>query len=165
MMLKWMLMTVSALLMGLSMKADSPEQPPRIWDLEEARAILAASREPGVGPEKKARALLTVAELLRLDYEALPKSEREERRKLGEEIDALAQSGENYLGEIEESSERERLRADLFWLLKSAPPSAPRSTVSPKSRRGKSSRVGPRKRRGLGHLRQTLPLRRRRAWR
>ncbi len=101
-------------ILGAAASATPPERAPRIWDLEEARSNLAATRVPGVSAEEKARALLTVAELLRLDYEALAKSAREQRRQLGEEIDALAQSGELHLAEMEESSERERLQADLL---------------------------------------------------
>ncbi len=59
------------------------------------------------------RAALAAAELLRIDYEDTPDDEAAERRTLGQRIDVAADEGLDLVDELPETSERERLRADL----------------------------------------------------
>ena len=60
------------------------------------------------------RALLLLAELCRIEYEQLPAEARSERRQLGARIDEAAAEALALLDGPAESSETQRLRADLY---------------------------------------------------
>jgi tetratricopeptide (TPR) repeat protein len=64
--------------------------------------------------ELHARAALAVAELLRIEFEELAPGEAEQRRILGQRIDAAAEDGLQALEVLPESSELQRTRADLI---------------------------------------------------
>ncbi len=84
------------------------------YDVALAQQFVAQARtEIGVGavlPD----ALLVLAELYRIDFEALADAERSERRALGKEIDALADEALSIVDALPDSSHRQRLTADLL---------------------------------------------------
>lgn len=92
----------------------------RSWDAEAATGILSRVRmEVGQASDAaslwlRVRAGLTVAELLRVDFETVPAEDREQRRVVGSRIDAAAEEALSILDELPETSERERVRADLL---------------------------------------------------
>jgi tetratricopeptide (TPR) repeat protein len=92
----------------------------RSWDSEAATGVLSRIRmEVGQASGEaslwlRVRAGLTVAELLRVDLEAVPADDREQRRVVGSRIDAAAEEALTLVDELPESSERERVRADLL---------------------------------------------------
>lgn len=92
----------------------------RRYDLGAATASLSAVRAArGEGPsaeltELHVRASLAVSELLRLDFERLGEKSAEQRRILGQRIDATAGEGLEVLAGLPESSEHQRIRADLI---------------------------------------------------
>lgn len=61
-----------------------------------------------------AQALLNLAELHRIAFEALDETDRSERRAIGDQIDAAAEEGIGLLESLPESSHQQRLQADLF---------------------------------------------------
>lgn len=81
--------------------------------LSEARVARAAADSPELAA-LHARAALAVAELLRLELEALGPGEGEQRRLLGQRIDAAAEDGLAAVAGMPETSEVERTRADLI---------------------------------------------------
>ncbi len=90
----------------------------RSYDAGAAVEVLSSLRgEPGSPPLLRVRAGLAVAELLRLEFESTAVGDRELRRILGARIDAAAEEALQALDELPESSERERLRADLLATL------------------------------------------------
>jgi tetratricopeptide (TPR) repeat protein len=92
----------------------------RSYDLEAATTVLSEVREARVSDRAEAlaelhvEASLAVAELLRLEYEEVDEGERDRRRILGQRIDATAEDGLEALGGLPESSESQRMRADLI---------------------------------------------------
>lgn len=96
------------------------EQAIRSYDLDGATTVLSEVREARVTAgsaelaELHVQASVAVAELLRLEYEELDEGERERRRILGQRIDATAEDGLEVLGGLPESSEHQRMRADLL---------------------------------------------------
>jgi tetratricopeptide (TPR) repeat protein len=100
--------------------APDPEQAladaARTYDLNAARAVAGATVEStdAAGALLHAKASLLVAELLRIDFEALPENDAAERRALGQAIDEAAESGLASLSECPEDSETWRIRADLI---------------------------------------------------
>lgn len=90
------------------------------YDLNQAAAIVDETR-PSISADSSpdtrvafAKALLLVAELCRIDYEQLPADARTQRRALGERIDAAAQEALAQLDQVDETSEVQRLRGDLY---------------------------------------------------
>ncbi len=81
--------------------------------LSEARVARASSSSPQL-TELHARAALAVAELLRVELEQLATGEAEQRRLLGLRIDAAAEDGLKALEGLPETSEVQRMRADLI---------------------------------------------------
>jgi tetratricopeptide (TPR) repeat protein len=81
--------------------------------LSEARVARASSDFPQLA-ELHARAALAVAELLRIEFEGFPQGEAERRRLLGLRIDAAAEDGLHALDGLPETSEVQRIRADLI---------------------------------------------------
>jgi len=94
----------------------------RSWDVEAATLVLSGLRRT---PERESdrrlavrvEAGLLVAELLRVEYEQTPAEQRVERRLLGQRIDAAAEEALALVDRLAESSERERMRADLLATL------------------------------------------------
>jgi len=92
----------------------------RSWDPDEVVAVQSrvrselrdATEDDAV--RLRVRAGLAVAEVLRVEYERTPSDQREARRVLGDRIDAAAEEALPLLDRLPESSERERLRADLL---------------------------------------------------
>lgn len=120
------LLTLCFILASLGASAESPCNPESItaaqltYDLEAAIPVLEACeleapvRTGDPHRELVGRAALLVAELHRIDFEAVPKSERPARRALGILIDAAADTGLKSLKNLPETSERLRLEADLL---------------------------------------------------
>lgn len=90
------------------------DQAVRSYDAEAAQEVVSALRAADRRTELRVRAGLALAELLRLEYEWTPEANREARRVLGGRIDAAAEEALGLLGSLSESSERERMRADLL---------------------------------------------------
>ncbi len=91
----------------------------RSWDAEKIVAVQSRVRsELGAATTEEAVALrvsagLAVAEVLRVEFEESAGG-RQARRLLGNRIDAFAKEALAHLDELPESSERERIRADLL---------------------------------------------------
>jgi tetratricopeptide (TPR) repeat protein len=81
--------------------------------LSEARGARGSADSPQL-VEVHARAALAVADLLRIEFEGLPHGEAERRRLLGLRIDAVAEDGLQVLDRLPETSETQRIRADLI---------------------------------------------------
>ena len=62
----------------------------------------------------RVRSGLAVAEILRVEYERVPTDRGDARRVLGDRIDAAAEEALSLLDQLPESSDRERMRADLL---------------------------------------------------
>ena len=92
----------------------------RIYDPAAATTVLSevrVARASGDAPRLAAlhaRAALAVAELLRVELEGLAPGEAEQRRILGQRIDAAAEDGLAVLAGLPEASELQRTRADLI---------------------------------------------------
>lgn len=92
----------------------------RTYDLQAARSALdaCALEASATGDEalreNLARAALLAAELVRIDFEGLDRSEKKQRRALGESIDAAADVGLETLESLSETSCRQRMRGDLL---------------------------------------------------
>ena len=84
------------------------------YDVVRAQEFVDHVREAGDGDELFAEALLVLAELHRIDFEALDESQRAERRELGRRIDDLADEALALIDELSESSHTQRLKADLL---------------------------------------------------
>jgi tetratricopeptide (TPR) repeat protein len=90
------------------------------YDSAAATEILNVARSAAGESEGEAldllrvRAGLLVAELLRLEFEETARGERAARRTLGQRIDVAAEEALGVLASIQESSETERMRADLL---------------------------------------------------
>ncbi len=112
--------TVAVGLAGDADLAEILDRAGRSYDLTEATVALADIRDAQmVGDSAELtvlhlRASLLVAELLRIGFEELPPSEGDRRREFGSRIDAIADEGLDLVGGLPESSERERIRADLI---------------------------------------------------
>ena len=78
-----------------------------------AAQVYLAELDRAADPLVYADASLLVAELLRGQYEQLTE-DRKARRAVGKEIDQVARAGLSALESIPESSERYRLKADLY---------------------------------------------------
>jgi tetratricopeptide (TPR) repeat protein len=94
----------------------------RAYDAEAATAVLAGLRRPleeetADGLALRVEAGLVVAEVLRVTYEQTPQGERAGRRLLGQRIDAAAEEALTLVDRLPETSERERMRADLLATL------------------------------------------------
>ncbi len=93
------------------------------YDLEAAKDTLQALRTPSIqasgdrGDRVRVEAALLVAELERIDFEETPTEEQSLRREIGERIDAAAQEGLDLLADLGETSETQRIRADLVGTL------------------------------------------------
>jgi len=91
----------------------------RSYDLRSATVVLSEVRDARAsGPSGEldrlhVRASLAVAELIRIEFEEVPRGETQRRRDLGRRIDATAREGLDLVDELPETSERERMRADL----------------------------------------------------
>ncbi len=119
-------LTLCFVLASISASAESPCNPDsvtgaqRAYDLEAAISVLEACaleapvRTSDQHRQLVARAALLVAELHRIDFEAISESERPERRALGILIDDAADTGLKSLKDLPETSERLRLEADLL---------------------------------------------------
>jgi predicted RND superfamily exporter protein len=96
------------------------EQAARGYDLESATVALAMvrdARESDVAEdlaELHGVAALSVAELLRIEFEQMLVDNGAERRETGQKIDAVAREGLAVVAGLPESSERQRVRADLI---------------------------------------------------
>jgi len=99
------------------------ERAAREWDVEAAARVLAAATDiSAADPDRQGRELLQlrvragllVAELLRVELEQTPEPERAARRELGRRIDAAAEEALALLDRLTESSQAQRLRADLL---------------------------------------------------
>jgi tetratricopeptide (TPR) repeat protein len=115
-----MLLSLAALAAtDLDRLQDRLERAARTYSLQEARALL-EEQQVEVGERPAAarllyvRSLLLVAELLRIEWEELADSQRSQRRQMGREIDSYARRGLVEVEMLDESSERSRLRADLY---------------------------------------------------
>ncbi len=92
----------------------------RTYDLTASTVLLAwvrdAMREQPTAEHAAlhVRASLAVAEILRIEWEQTPSSESARRRELGSRIDATAEEGLGVVAQLPDSSERERMRADLL---------------------------------------------------
>ncbi len=86
------------------------------WDAAAATGILSTSRELDGSEARRLQveAGLALASILRVEYEQTPEGEREARRVLGSRIDVAAEEALDLLDGLPESSERERIRADLL---------------------------------------------------
>lgn len=84
--------------------------------VEAQRADVAATTEPA-RRELYVRGLLLLAELQRIEFEALPPENRSARRALGDKIDAVAEEGLTELDGLPETSETQRLRADFYGVM------------------------------------------------
>lgn len=91
----------------------------RTYDLPAVTVVLAHIRDAMARhPDRDLemlhlRASLALAELLRIEWEETPDVETCRRRELGGRIDAVAREGLVVADQLPESSERERMRADL----------------------------------------------------
>jgi tetratricopeptide (TPR) repeat protein len=94
----------------------------RSWNTDEIVAVQSQVRSDlsGVDTDEavmlRVRAGLAVAEALRVEFEE-EHGDREARRLLGDRIDAYARDALDQIERLPESSERERLRADLLATL------------------------------------------------
>lgn len=92
------------------------ERARRQWDVSAVTEVLSLAR--GLEGEEawrlRAAAGLTQASVLRVEHEQTPEAERETRRVLGSRIDVAAEEALGLLDRLPESSERERMRADLL---------------------------------------------------
>jgi tetratricopeptide (TPR) repeat protein len=92
----------------------------RTYDTAAATAVLSEARVARGSSNSRplaqlhARAALAVAELLRVELEQLAATEAEQRRLLGLRIDAAAEDGLQALEVLPETSEVQRMRADLI---------------------------------------------------
>ncbi len=88
----------------------------RTYDLSRAQALVASLKQATDSDSValRVKAHLLVAELLRLEFSYLPATETKTRRALGKQIDAAADAGLADLDGLPESSEKHRLKADLF---------------------------------------------------
>ena len=97
------------------------ERAARHYDLEATLAVLSQARAEGASDPKLQPLLveagLQAAELLRLEHEQTPKRERGRRRRLGQQIDAIAKEAIERLETLAESSQRARQMADLLATL------------------------------------------------
>lgn len=84
------------------------------YDLAETESLVEELRAERGVELTLAEALLNLAELHRIAFEALDESDRSERRAIGDQIDAAAEEGLGLLAELPESSHQQRLMADLF---------------------------------------------------
>jgi len=86
------------------------------WDAAAATEVLNTARELDGSEARRLRveAGLALASILRVEYEQTPEDEREARRVLGSRIDVAAEEALALLDGLPESSERERIRADLL---------------------------------------------------
>jgi len=92
----------------------------KAYDAEKVALVLSRLRAAGdstAAIRSRIEAGLTLAELLRITYEQTPAEQREQRRLLGQRIDVAAEEALALLDRLTESSERERLRADLLATL------------------------------------------------
>jgi tetratricopeptide (TPR) repeat protein len=92
----------------------------RAYDVETASRVLAEARVAAADEEGRERVFrlqaeagLLLAELLRIDFEQAPQSDRALRSQLGQRIDAAAQEALGVLEKLPETSERYRMEADL----------------------------------------------------
>ncbi len=90
------------------------------YDAQAAEVVLGRARGAAAAGEAdverrllRVRAGLAVAELLRIEFEGTPATERTARTTLGQRIDAVAGEALGLLPELPESSERFRMEADL----------------------------------------------------
>lgn len=121
------LVLLAALIAGaadgdLEALADRLDAARRSWDAAAATAVLSKLRDhPRAGGSAAVRlrveAGLAVAEILRFEYETQASDARRERRLLGDRIDAAAEEALSVVDRLPESSERERMRADLLATL------------------------------------------------
>lgn len=81
--------------------------------LSEVRLARVSGADTAALRELHVRASVAVAELLRLEFEELGDGDPQERRVLGQRIDATAEEGLALLAELPESSDSQRMRADL----------------------------------------------------
>lgn len=88
----------------------------RSWDSAAASEVLNHSRELDGDAARRLQveAGLALAEILRVEFEQTPAGEREQRRTLGLRIDVAAEEALSALDGLAETSERERMRADLI---------------------------------------------------
>ncbi len=111
-----MLMAVSS----VSELASDLMEARRSWDPEAVVAVQSRVRSElrdDTGDDAvrlRVRAGLAVAEVLRVEFERTPSDTREARRVLGDRIDAAAEEALRLLDRLPESSDRERMRADLL---------------------------------------------------
>jgi tetratricopeptide (TPR) repeat protein len=108
---------------SVSQLADELATARRSWDPDAVVAVQSRIRLELVDAADddaamlRAQAGLAVAEVLRVEYEGTPERQRETRRLLGDRIDAVAEEALATVDNLPESSERERMRADLLATL------------------------------------------------
>jgi tetratricopeptide (TPR) repeat protein len=118
----WTLLVAAPFVSGAAEPAlaTSVEAALRSYDLTAATVALAGVRDARASDQNSdlerlhAVAALGVAELLRIEFEGLPSGQADDRRELGGRIDATAREGLRVVDRLPESSERERMRADLI---------------------------------------------------
>ncbi|MFP6583780.1 MAG: hypothetical protein VCD00_14670, partial [Candidatus Hydrogenedentota bacterium] len=113
-----------SLLALLTWTACSTAQPPMQTHYETAREHydieMAIATRDSLSEQKMSNTILyaevclLIAELYRIDYEDTPNDEGGKRRSLGKEIDEATDKGLSSLAELEDSSERYRVKADLI---------------------------------------------------
>jgi tetratricopeptide (TPR) repeat protein len=92
----------------------------RSWDADAVIAVQSRVRSELRGSTDdeavrlRVRSGLAVAEILRVEYERVSTDRGDVRRVLGDRIDAAAEEALSLLDELPESSDRERMRADLL---------------------------------------------------
>lgn len=127
---EWMALTVLCVLCAAVAAAQTPpeavklsrelDEAVRRYDLPTTTSVLSqvraarGSADAAGLQELQVRASLAVAELLRLELEGLEDGSSERRRVLGQRIDATAEEGLSVLDGLPESSESQRIRADLI---------------------------------------------------
>lgn len=93
------------------------------YDAAAAAALVEAQRadaEALADPARRewfVRSLLLLAELRRIEFEALPPEDRAARRALGAQIDAAAGEALGCLDGLPETSETQRIRADVYGVM------------------------------------------------
>jgi len=92
----------------------------RSWEVEAVTTTLARARTARAAEDTvssrtlQIRGDLALAEMLRVEFEVTPKSDREIRRILGQRIDAAANEALQLIEGMPETSERYRIEADLL---------------------------------------------------
>lgn len=99
--------------------ADPVDAVMQSWDVERAIELVIELRgdvdaHDGGCALTLARADLAVASMLRVELEAKPREDRDERRVLGLRIDVHAEEGLDALAQCRDTSERWRIEADLL---------------------------------------------------